>query len=135
MKYVSVTARRRRFATEFVRNGGQGTRAAVAAGYGAAGAAAAASRLLTCPAVLALIVGDCKRLDGPVAAMAMDSLQRPYRPALTRARTALLADAPAANVLDAGGQILCRVPDDVVDVPGTLLRMFRCRRLRGWLQR
>lgn len=111
-QYRAVTPRQRKFATAFVQNGGQGTEAALSAGFNHAGAPGVATRLLRNAAVLALIVGDCLR-GASTAPDVLRSILRPTRPAVVRIRAAMLLAAPPAPVRTFGGRVHVMVSSDV----------------------
>lgn len=96
---IKVTPRQVAFAKNFVGNGGNATKAALAAGYGKAGAHVVASNTLRQDAVLVLIVAEIAR-GAPGTEKVRRSLLRPSRPPAIRLRAEmLLAHPEPANLI------------------------------------
>lgn len=92
-----LTEKQRVFVSEYLRNGGNGSAAAVAAGYAAESAKVTASRLLRHPEVAARIATGKERQNGRVEGMLGEDVITPERVLMEVARIAYSDPLHALN--------------------------------------
>jgi phage terminase small subunit len=106
--HAALTDRQRAFIREYLKNGGNGSQAAIAAGYSKAGAAVAASRMLLHPTIAAAIREGSERQNGRVEGIVGSDVLSPER-VLTE--TAYIAYSDPLQALDDGG--MPRAPKEI----------------------
>jgi phage terminase small subunit len=112
--HAALTDMQRAFIREYLKNGGNGAKAAIAAGYSKAGAAVAASRMLQQPTIAAAIFEGKERQNGRVEGAVGSEVLSPER-VLTEVSYIAYSD-PLAALDDSG------MPRPLKDIPEPVRR-------------